>query len=73
MILPPTFVLDKPPPTPEAWIDALADNVEIDRLLKMEVLQRADECSEVVSGTLTTRFVYGAGGSKRQQKEQRNG
>ena len=58
MILPPTFGLDKPPPTPEAWIDALADNVEIDRLLKMEVLQRADECSEVVTGTLTTRFVY---------------
>ena len=50
--------LDKPPPTPEAWIDALADNVEIDRLLKMEVLQRADECSEVATGTLTTRFVY---------------
>ena len=50
--------LDKPPPPPEAWVDALADSVEIDRLLKVEVLQRAEECSEVVTGTLTARFVY---------------
>ena len=63
--------LDKPPPPPEEWVDALADSVEIDRLLKMEVLQRGEECSEVVTGTLTTRFVYG--GSKKLQMEQRNG
>ena len=50
--------LDKPPQAPEAWINALADAVEIDRLLKMGVLQKAEECQEPVSGTLTTRFVY---------------
>ena len=50
--------LDKQPQAPEAWIDALADAVEIDRLLKMGVLQKAEECQELVSGTLTTRFVY---------------
>ena len=50
--------LDKPPQAPEAWIDALADAVEIDRLVKMGVLQKAEECHEEVSGTLTIRFVY---------------
>ena len=34
----PTLPLDKQPQAPEAWIDALADAVEIDRLLKMESL-----------------------------------
>ena len=50
--------LDKQPQAPDAWIDELADAVEIDRLLKMGVLQKAEECQEVVSGSLTTRFVY---------------
>ena len=50
--------LDKQPQAPDAWIDELADAVEIDRLLKMGVLQKAEECQEVVSGSLTTRSVY---------------
>ena len=50
--------LDKPPQAPEAWIETLADAVEIDRLLKMGVLQKAEDCQDPVSGTLTARFVY---------------
>ena len=45
--------LDKPPQAPEAWIDALAD-----ANLKMGVLQKAEECSEEASSTLTARFVH---------------
>lgn len=36
----------------------LADEIEIARLLKMEVLQRMDEYTGTTKGTLTTRFVY---------------
>ena len=50
--------LEKPPPAPESWVDQLADEVEINRLLSMGVLQRKEECLDEVSGSLTTRFVY---------------
>ena len=50
--------LDKPPPPPDAWVDQLADEVEIQRLLDMGVLQRKEECQDEVSGTWTTGFVY---------------
>ena len=53
-----TASLEKQPPSPETWVDQLADEVEIQRLLSMGVLQRQEECQDEISGTLTTRFVY---------------
>ena len=50
--------LDKPPPTPEPWVDQFADEIEIQRLLEMGVLQKHEECIDEVCGNLTTRFVY---------------
>eukprot|EP00435_Cladocopium_sp_Y103_P003341 s5159_g1.t1 len=50
--------LDRPPPAPEQWVDQLAAEVKIDRLLPMNVLQRREESTDQPSGTLTTRFVY---------------
>ena len=49
---------DKAPGPPEQWIDKLADQVEISRLLSMGVLQKRDDFHEKVTGSLTTRFVY---------------
>ena len=49
--------LDKPPAAPELWIDHLADEVEINRLLSMGVLQRQADSELQPVGTLTTRFV----------------
>jgi hypothetical protein len=51
----PTDVI--PSYAPEAWIDELADQVEIQRLCSMKVLVRADEYQGDVSGKLTTCFV----------------
>ena len=51
----PTDVI--PNHAPEAWIDDLADHVEIQRLWGMKVLVRADEYRGDVSGKLTTRFL----------------
>ena len=51
----PTDVI--PSHAPEAWIDELADQVEIQRLCSMKVLVRAGEYHGDVSGKLTTRFV----------------
>ena len=42
---------------PEAWIDDLADKVEIQRLCGMKVLVRAEDFTGDVGGKLTTRFV----------------
>jgi hypothetical protein len=50
--------LDKPPPNPEPWVDQLADEIEIQRLLEMGVLQKREECTDEICGNLTTRFVY---------------
>eukprot|EP00435_Cladocopium_sp_Y103_P019491 s291_g4.t1 len=49
---------DKAPGQSEAWVDKLADEVEIARLLSMNVLKRRDEYAGYVTGELTTRFVY---------------
>ena len=49
---------DKAPGPPEQWIDKMADQVEISRLLDMGVLQKRDDFHEKVTGSLTTRFVY---------------
>eukprot|EP00435_Cladocopium_sp_Y103_P049113 s1418_g14.t1 len=49
--------IDKTPPTPERWIDELADRIEIERLCTMRVLVRASEFSEEPTGKLTTKFV----------------
>eukprot|EP00435_Cladocopium_sp_Y103_P011058 s2028_g2.t2 len=48
--------LDKAPPPPERWVDQIADEREIQRLLTMGVLEKASD--EVEAETLTTRFVY---------------
>ena len=50
--------LDKLPAAPELWIDQLADEVEINRLLSTGVLQRQADSELQPVGTLTTRFVY---------------
>ena len=50
--------LEKQPPPLEQWVDQLADEIEIQRLLSMGVLQRKEECLDEISGSLTTRFVY---------------
>jgi len=42
---------------PEEWIELLADQVEISRLLYMKVLVRKEEYSGDVLGSLTTKFV----------------
>eukprot|EP00435_Cladocopium_sp_Y103_P009177 s3391_g2.t1 len=49
---------DKTPKQREAWVDKLADEVEIARLLSMGVLKKREEYAGIVSGDLTTRFVY---------------
>jgi len=41
----------------EEWIELLADQVEISRLLDMKVLVRKEEYSGDVLGSLTTKFV----------------
>ena len=42
----------------EPWVDRLADEVEIQRLLGMGVLQKRCEFGGEISGALTTRFVH---------------
>eukprot|EP00435_Cladocopium_sp_Y103_P063886 s153_g25.t1 len=50
--------VDRPPGPPEPWVDKLANELEISRLLKMEVLQKVENPEDDVENTLTTRFVY---------------
>eukprot|EP00435_Cladocopium_sp_Y103_P068196 s126_g31.t1 len=52
------MLLDKPPPPPEAWVDKVADELEIACLLSMGVLQKVVNPADDVDETLTTRFVY---------------
>ena len=42
----------------EPWVDRLADEVEIQRLLGMGVLQKRCEFGGEISGALTTRFIH---------------
>jgi hypothetical protein len=49
--------LDEQPPTPEQWVEDLADKVEIGRLLDMGVLKRFADYEGEISGRLTTRFA----------------
>ena len=48
------------PGQPPAWVDKLADEIEIERLASMKVLERAETYAGSVSdkATLTTKFVY---------------
>jgi len=50
--------IDVPPGPPGPWIDKLADQVEISRLLGMGLLQKRCDFDGMVEGSLTTRFVY---------------
>ena len=45
------------PCSPDDWIEQLADQVEISRLLEMKVLVRKEEYNDNVLGSLTTKFV----------------
>eukprot|EP00435_Cladocopium_sp_Y103_P026361 s4949_g6.t1 len=49
--------LEEIPPTPEAWVEELADRVEIGRLSDMGVLKELDKYYGEVTGHLTTKFV----------------
>eukprot|EP00435_Cladocopium_sp_Y103_P024601 s2953_g6.t1 len=49
--------LEETPPTPDAWVEELADRVEIGRLLDMGVLKELDKYNGEVTGHLTTKFV----------------
>ena len=44
--------LDESPPTPEQWVEDLADKVEISRLLDMGVLKRFTDYDGEISGRL---------------------
>jgi hypothetical protein len=46
------------PPDPPAWVDRLADNIELQRLCKMGVLMKEGDYQMPVHSKLTTRFVY---------------
>ena len=46
------------PPAPPAWIDRLADSVELQGLCNMSVLMKEEDYKEPVHSKLTTRFVY---------------
>ena len=46
------------PGQPEAWVDKLADEVEIKRLVEMGVLQERCKYTGEMNGSLTTKFVY---------------
>ena len=50
--------IDVPPGPPDPWIDKLADQVEISRLLGIGLLQKRCDFDGMVEGSLTTRFVY---------------
>lgn len=52
------FPLDVQPPPPEKWIDDLADSVEIQRLIKMQVLDYLEKFQKETEGTLTVKSVY---------------
>eukprot|EP00435_Cladocopium_sp_Y103_P061764 s673_g23.t1 len=50
--------LDKHPDEPEAWVDRLADQVELTRFCRMDVLKEVDKQSLTQEQHLTTKFVY---------------
>lgn len=49
---------NKTPPEPEAWVDRLADEVEVNRLMKMGVLQGLHDYEGKIGGKLTVKSVY---------------
>jgi hypothetical protein len=49
---------DHPPPEPEAWVDRVADHVELSRLCNMNVLVEGNDMQLGATNTLTTKFVY---------------
>ena len=49
---------DHPPPEPEAWVDRVADHVELSRLCSMNVLVEGNDMQLGATNTLTTKFVY---------------
>lgn len=51
------FLGEEKPPSPDKWIDDLADEVELQRLLKMEVITMALEKDSGIKRMLTTKMV----------------
>ena len=51
------FLGEEKPQAPEKWVDDLADQVELQRLLKMEVITIAEEKDKDVKRVLTTKMV----------------
>ena len=49
--------LDEHPPTQDAWVDEVADKLEISRLLGMKLLQKMEDSDGQVAGRLTTKSV----------------
>ena len=49
---------DQPPPEPEAWVDRVADHIELSRLCNMNVLVEGNDMQLGATNTLTTKFVY---------------
>ena len=50
--------VDSTPDSPEPWVDELADRIEVQRLVTMNVLVPAGEFHGEITGKLTTRFVH---------------
>ena len=50
--------IDVVPGQPEAWVDKLADEVEIKRQVEIGVLQERCNYTGEITGSLTTKFVY---------------
>ena len=50
--------MERQPQEPPEWVDMLANEVEIARLVSMEVLIREDSFPDKVHDALTTKFVH---------------
>ena len=48
---------DEKPKEPEAWIDSIADQVELNRLVSMEVIKQASDEDKDITRSVTTKFV----------------
>ena len=51
------FLGEEKPQAPEKWVDDLADKVELQRLMKMEVITMAEEKDKDIQRVLTTKMV----------------
>ena len=52
------FNMERQPPEPPDWVDMLANEVEISRLMEIGVLIKEELFNEKVVDSLTTKFVH---------------